>query len=94
MTGEVLEKLMKIIEDRQMHPKDDSYTCSLFRRGVPKIGEKILEEAEEVVDAAKSEGKQRTIYELADLFYHVMVLMGYHGISLEEVERELESRMK
>jgi phosphoribosyl-ATP pyrophosphohydrolase len=90
----VLKELMKTIEDRKKNPKKGSYTCSLYDGGVSKIGEKIMEEAEEVVRAAKSEGRDRVIYEVGDLLYHVFVLLGYEGIKLEEIEKELKRRMK
>ena len=90
----VLKELMKTIEGRKKNPKKGSYTCSLYAGGVDRIGEKIMEEAEEVVRAAKREGRDRVIYEVGDLIYHVFVLLGYEGIKLEEIEKELKRRMK
>jgi phosphoribosyl-ATP pyrophosphohydrolase len=90
-----MEELMTIIQDRKKNPRDGSYTCSLFEGGVKKIGEKILEEAKEVVMAATDEeGKKRIIFEIADLVYHVLVLMGYEEITVEEINKELKRRMK
>jgi phosphoribosyl-ATP pyrophosphohydrolase len=89
-----MEDLMKIILDRKKNPKEGSYTCSLFEGGIDKMGEKILEEAKEVVMAVKDEGKKRTIFEIADLVYHLFVLMGYEEITLGDVEKELKRRME
>lgn len=90
-----MEDLMEIVLDRKKNPKEGSYTCSLFQGGVEKIGEKILEEAKEVVMAAKDEeGKKRIVFELADLMYHLCVLMGFEDITAEDVNKELRRRMK
>lgn len=86
---------MSVIEDRRNNPPAKSYTTSLFAGGVSKIGEKIVEEAAEVVEAAGEPGqagRQHLVYESADLIYHLFVLLGYHGIPLTEVERELARR--
>jgi phosphoribosyl-ATP pyrophosphohydrolase len=86
---------MAIIEDRKAHPPPKSYTTSLFAGGVAKIGEKIQEEAAEVVEAAGEpgdDGRSHLIYEAADLVYHLFVLLGYRDIKLAEVEAELARR--
>ena len=86
---------MAIIEDRRANPPEKSYTTKLFNGGVPKIGEKILEEAAEVVEAAGEsgeEGRKHLVYEAADLIYHLFVMLGYHQIPLAEVEAELARR--
>ncbi|MFO0903939.1 MAG: phosphoribosyl-ATP diphosphatase [Pirellulales bacterium] len=91
----ILHQLMAVIEDRRANPPAKSYTTSLFQGGVPKIGGKILEEAREVVEAADEpgpEGRSHLIYEAADVTYHVMVMLGYHGIHWREVEQELGRR--
>ncbi len=91
----ILAQLMAVIEDRRRNPPEKSYTTSLFQAGIPKIGAKILEEAREVVEAADEpgdEGRKHTIYEAADVIYHLFVLMGYKEISLAEVEAELARR--
>ena len=86
------EGLMKLIEGRKTEKKEGSYTTYLFEKGLDKILKKVGEESTEVIIAAKAEDKKETIYEIADLAYHVMVLMIESGISLEDVFRELSSR--
>lgn len=86
------EGLMSLIEGRKTDRKEGSYTTYLFDKGIDKILKKIGEETTEVIIAAKSEDKKETIYEIADLAYHVMVLMIEQGISLEDIHKELASR--
>lgn len=87
-----LDGLMKLIEGRKTDKKEGSYTTYLFEKGLDKILKKIGEESTEVIIAAKAEDRAETIYEIADLAYHVMVLMIEAGISLEDIHRELASR--
>ncbi|MBQ8415696.1 MAG: bifunctional phosphoribosyl-AMP cyclohydrolase/phosphoribosyl-ATP diphosphatase HisIE [Clostridia bacterium] len=87
-----LEGLMKLIEGRKIDKKEGSYTTYLFEKGLDKILKKVGEESTEVIIAAKAEDKKETIYEIADLAYHVMVLMIEAGISLEDIHKELASR--
>ena len=87
-----LEGLMKLIEGRKTDKKEGSYTTYLFEKGLDKILKKVGEESTEVIIAAKAEDKKETIYEIADLAYHVMVLMVEAGISLEDIHDELASR--
>ena len=87
-----LGSLIKLIEGRKTEKKDGSYTTYLFEKGLDKILKKVGEECTEVIIAAKSEDKKETIYEIADLAYHVMVLMIEAGISLEDIHNELASR--
>ena len=86
------EILMKLIEGRKTEKKEGSYTTYLFEKGLDKILKKVGEESTEVIIAAKDQDKKETIYEIADLAYHVMVLMVEAGISLEDIHRELASR--
>ena len=86
------EGLMKLIEGRKLDRKEGSYTTYLFDKGLDKILKKIGEESTEVIIAAHAKDKKETIYEIADLAYHVMVLMIEAGISLEDIHRELASR--
>ena len=86
------EGLMELIEGRKTHPVDGSYTSYLFEKGLDKILKKVGEECTEVIIAAKAEDRAETIYEIADLCYHTMVLMLEQGISLEDIHRELASR--
>ena len=87
-----LEGLMKLLKGRKELMPEGSYTTYLFQKGIDKILKKVGEENTEVIIAAKADDKKETIYEIADLCYHVMVLMTEMGISLEEVHRELASR--
>ena len=87
-----LEALMKLIEGRKTDKKEGSYTTYLFEKGLDKILKKVGEESTEVIIAGKANDKAETIYEIADLAYHVMVLMIQMGISLEDIHRELASR--
>lgn len=86
------EGLMKLIEGRKTDQKEGSYTTYLFQKGLDKILKKIGEESTEVIIAAKAEDRNETVYEIADLAYHVMVLMIEAGISLEDIHKELASR--
>ena len=86
------EGLLKLIEGRKTEKKEGSYTTYLFEKGIDKILKKVGEECTEVIIAAKAEDKKETIYEIADLAYHTMVLMIEQGITLEDIHRELASR--
>ena len=87
-----LEGLMNLIQGRKTEKKEGSYTTYLFEKGLDKILKKVGEESTEVIIAAKDKDTKETIYEIADLTYHVMVLMIEAGISLEDIHRELASR--
>ncbi len=84
--------LIDLIRGRKIDKKEGSYTTYLFEKGLDKILKKVGEECTEVIIGAKSDDKKETIYEIADLCYHVMVLMIEMGISLEDIHRELASR--
>ena len=90
------EGLMDLIDGRRTEPKEGSYTSYLFEKGLDKILKKVGEETTEVIVAAKSAEQSgdnaETVYEIADLAYHVMVLMDAAGITLEDIHRELASR--
>ena len=86
------EGLLELIRGRKEEKKEGSYTTYLFEKGMDKILKKVGEESTEVIIAAKAEDKKETVYEIADLAYHVMVLMVEMGISLEDIHRELASR--
>ena len=90
------EGLMDLIDGRKTEPKEGSYTSYLFEKGLDKILKKVGEETTEVIVAAKSAEQSgdnaETVYEIADLAYHVMVLMDEAGITLEDIHRELASR--
>ncbi|MBE6586888.1 MAG: bifunctional phosphoribosyl-AMP cyclohydrolase/phosphoribosyl-ATP diphosphatase HisIE [Ruminococcaceae bacterium] len=84
--------LMSLIAGRKTDKKEGSYTTYLFEKGIDKILKKVGEECTEVIIAGKADDKKETIYEIADLAYHVMVLMTEMGISLEDIRSELASR--
>ena len=87
-----LESLYALLADRKATMPEGSYTTYLFAKGVDKILKKIGEESTEVIIAGKANDKAETVYEIADLAYHVMVLMVEMGISVEDIHRELASR--
>ena len=86
------EGLYHLIEGRKTDPKDGSYTTYLFNKGLDKILKKVGEECTEVIIGAAKQDKEETVYEIADLCYHVMVLMVQAGITVEDITRELERR--
>ena len=87
-----LDSWMKLIASRKTEKKEGSYTTYLFEKGIDKILKKVGEESTEVIVAGKGNDRAETIYEIADLTYHVMVLMIEMGISIEDIHRELSSR--
>ena len=87
-----LEGLYGLLKARQSEMPAGSYTTYLFEKGRDKILKKVGEESTEVIIAAKADDKAETIYEIADLAYHIMVLMTEMGISVEDIHRELASR--
>ena len=87
-----MDGLYELLLGRKEKLPEGSYTTYLFQKGIDKILKKIGEESTEVIIAGKAGDKKETIYEIADLAYHVMVLMNEMGISMEEVHRELASR--
>ena len=86
------EILFDLIKGRKLEKKEGSYTTYLFEKGIDKILKKVGEECTEVIIAGKADDKKETIYEIADLYYHVMVMMIEMGISIEDVFNELSSR--
>ena len=86
------DDLYKMLEDRKQNPKEGSYTTYLFDKGKDKILKKIGEESTEVIIGAAKNDQSETLYEIADLTYHVMVLMVEEGIPMKDLARELASR--
>ena len=86
------EELMELIKGRKTDKKEGSYTTYLFERGRDKILKKVGEESTEVIIAGKADDKKETVYEIADLFYHVFVLMADMGITTADIFNELKSR--
>ncbi|MBR5065099.1 MAG: bifunctional phosphoribosyl-AMP cyclohydrolase/phosphoribosyl-ATP diphosphatase HisIE [Oscillospiraceae bacterium] len=87
-----LEILSELIEGRKKEKKEGSYTTYLFEKGLDKILKKVGEESTEVIIAGKAQDRKDTIYEIADLVYHLLVLMIEAGISLGDIHDELASR--
>ena len=87
-----LQGLMEMLVGRKVEKKEGSYTTYLFEKGIDKILKKVGEECTEVIIAAKADDKKETVYEIADLCYHVMVLMIEMGISLEDIHKEIAGR--
>ena len=93
--SEILARLMAIIEERRTAGADSSYTARLLAGGLEKIGGKVLEEAQEVVEAAAEpgeEGQRHLVYEAADVIYHLLVLLASRDCNLGQVEAELARR--
>lgn len=89
-----INKLFEIIKDRGMKMPKDSYVASLFESDEDRIVQKIGEEATEVVIAAKNKNKKRIISEVADLLFHLLILLVSSNIALSDIEKELEARNK
>ena len=87
-----LEGLYQLLQSRKKELPEGSYTTHLFQKGLDKILKKVGEESTEVIIAGKAEDKAETIYEIADLAYHVLVLMVQLGISVEDIRKELAGR--
>ena len=87
-----LRGLYSLLEGRKADRPEGSYTTYLFDKGIDKILKKVGEECTEVIIAGKADDKAETVYEIADLAYHVMVLMVEMGISVDDIHRELASR--
>ena len=87
-----LESLYSLLQQRKRDLPEGSYTTYLFQKGLDKILKKVGEESTEVIIAGKANDKAETIYEIADLAYHIMVLMTQMGITVEDVRNELASR--
>ena len=87
-----MDSLYELLEERKAQMPEGSYTTYLFQKGIDKILKKIGEESTEVIIAAKADDKAETIYEIADLAYHISVMMVEMGISVEDVRKELASR--
>lgn len=91
-TFDIFREVYDVIVDRKKNPKEGSYTNYLFEKGLDKILKKVGEEASEVIIGAKNENRDEVRYEIADLLYHLMVLMVEQGLSWEDISAELEKR--
>ena len=88
----ILNKLEKILEERKSASSDQSYVSSLYSEGTSSILDKISEESEEVINAVNEEGRKEVIHEVADLWFHLLVLLRHENIQIEEIESELARR--
>ncbi len=87
-----MDNLYKLLESRKNDMPEGSYTTYLFQKGIDKMLKKIGEECTEVIIASKANDKKETVYEIADLAYHIMVMMVEMGISVDDIKKELASR--
>jgi len=92
MNNDILQKLAATLEQRKNADPEQSYVASLYQKGLDGILKKVGEEATEVVIAAKTQEKEAIIHEIADLWFHLLVLLGHLGLGPDDVCRELESR--
>ena len=92
--NDTLAKLYQVVLDRKANPQEGSYTCYLFDKGLDKILKKVGEECSETIIAAKNGVQERTVEEISDLLYHLMVLLAAQDIPLEAVLAELERRSR
>ena len=90
--NDTLNRLYAVVLDRQSNPQEGSYTCYLFDKGLDKILKKVGEECAETIIAAKNGIKSDTVGEIADLIYHLTVMMAAQGIPMEDVMTELDRR--
>ena len=88
----ILKSLERILEERKSASTDQSYVSSLYHEGTSSILEKISEESEEVINAVNDEGRKEIIHEVADLWFHLLVLLRHEDIKIEEIESELARR--
>jgi len=89
---DILDAVYRVIRERKQSPAENSYVASLFAKGLDKILGKIGEEATEVAVAGKGGDRGQVVAEVADLFFHVLVLLGYYDLPPEEVFEELRRR--
>lgn len=90
--NEILSALYQTVVNRRDNPKEGSYTCYLLDKGIDKILKKVGEECSETIIAAKNGDNSETVYEIADLIYHLTVMMVAQDIPLEDVLAELDKR--
>lgn len=92
MKQEILKRLTDTLEERRQASPESSYVARLFSKGEDAILKKVGEEATEVILASKAGDKTHLVYETADLWFHCMVLLAYHGLKAEDVLNELARR--
>ena len=92
MDDKILQALYETVVNRKNNPEEGSYTCYLLDKGLDKILKKVGEECSETIIAAKNKDNNETVYEIADLIYHLTVMMVNQGITVEDVLTELDKR--
>ena len=92
MKDEFSENLLNIIKSKKRNDSKKSYTAFLHQKGLSEILNKISEEAEETINAAKSEGNEALIHEVADLWFHCLVLLSKKNLTVGDITKELERR--
>lgn len=92
LIGKIIEEVADVVKDRQAKMPEGSYTTYLFTKGQDKILKKVGEETAEVIIASKNNNTEEVIYETSDLLYHLLVLMQFHGITPDDIARELAKR--
>ncbi len=90
--GGITQRLFEMVSDRKAHPSSDSYVSTLLQGDVDRILKKVVEEAGEVVLAGKNDNRDEIIYEMADLWFHTLVMLGYYAIPPEAIYQELGKR--
>ncbi|XXQ67614.1 phosphoribosyl-ATP diphosphatase [Neisseriaceae bacterium B1] len=90
--SEILSEIQNTLEARRQSSPDESYTAQLLHKGQDKILKKVIEEAGEVLMASKDGDTQHLVYEIADLWFHSMILLTHHGLRAEDVLNELARR--
>ena len=93
ISATMFEQVYDIILERKQNSPDNSYVTSLMEKGTDSILKKIGEESAEVILAAKNENRKEQIHEITDLWFHMLVLMGHQGITLNEISQELKDRL-
>ena len=90
--SDILDRVYSVILDRKRRPLKGSYVSSLFKGGRDRILKKIGEEAGELIISSKNSKKSEIVWEVADLWFHTLVMMGYHNVTLQDIYKELEGR--
>ncbi|MDI6792365.1 MAG: bifunctional phosphoribosyl-AMP cyclohydrolase/phosphoribosyl-ATP diphosphatase HisIE [bacterium] len=93
-SAKIIKELAEVIRERKVNPKNGSYTSHLLKEGQDKIIQKIIEEAGELLIEAKNKHQERIVSEMADLWYHCLVLLTYHDIELSDLFKELTNRRR
>ncbi len=91
--GQVMEELFSVLVERKQSMKDESYTALLYKKGEDTILKKVGEEAGELIIASKGGEREKIIHEIVDLWFHCMVLMGFKGLTFDEIADEFRYRM-